>query len=179
MNSNRAVANEYTGYRVALTANYGKMAVPLKLDITTGDVITPKEIEYSYKLMMEDRCIPVLAYNLPTILAEKLETVISRGDLNTRPRDYYDVYILFKLYNGNIDQKILADAFRSTAEKRGSLNVVKHYHQIMNIVKKSPAMKNHWNNYRKDFDYAAEIEFENTCDTVVDIMDKISGGIWT
>ena len=70
------------------------MAVPLKLDITTGDKITPKEIEYEYKLMLEDRSISVLAYNLPTILAEKLETVISRGDQNTRPRDYYDICIL-------------------------------------------------------------------------------------
>ena len=87
-------SDEYSGYRVALTADYEKMAVPLKLDITTGDKITPREIEYSYKLMLEDRSISVLAYNLSTILAEKLETVISRGDQNTRPRDYYDAYIL-------------------------------------------------------------------------------------
>lgn len=86
--------DEYTGYRVALSADYEKMAVPLKLDITTGDKITPSEIEFSYKLMMEERSISVLAYNLSTILAEKLETIISRGDQNTRPRDYYDVFIL-------------------------------------------------------------------------------------
>ncbi|MFR2504905.1 MAG: nucleotidyl transferase AbiEii/AbiGii toxin family protein, partial [Coprobacillus cateniformis] len=85
--------DEYTGYRVALTADYSPMSVPLKLDITTGDKITPKEIEYKFKLLLEDRSISVLAYNLETVLAEKLETVISRGDQNTRPRDYYDVYI--------------------------------------------------------------------------------------
>ena len=78
-----------------------KMAVPLKLDITTGDKITPCEIEYEYKLMLEDRSIRVLAYNLATILAEKLETVVSRGDQNTRPRDYYDIYILTKLQSEN------------------------------------------------------------------------------
>lgn len=84
--------DEYTGYRVALTADFPPMAVPLKLDITTGDKITPREIQYDYKLMLEDRHIQVMAYNLATILAEKLETVISRSDQNTRPRDYYDVY---------------------------------------------------------------------------------------
>ena len=83
----------YAGYRVSLYANYPPMAVPLKLDITTGDKITPKEIEYQFKLLLEDRKISVFAYNLETIMAEKLETVISRGDQNTRLRDYYDIYI--------------------------------------------------------------------------------------
>lgn len=85
--------DEYTGYRISLSANYPPMAVPLKLDITTGDKITPKEIEYQFKLLLEDRNISVLAYNLETIMAEKLETVITRGDQNTRPRDYYDIYL--------------------------------------------------------------------------------------
>lgn len=71
--------DEYTGFRVALLANFSPMSVPLKLDITTGDIITPREIEYEYKLMLEDRSIKVFAYNMVTILAEKLETVISRG----------------------------------------------------------------------------------------------------
>ena len=97
--------DEYTGYRITLTANYPPMAVPLKLDITTGDKITPREIEYEYRLMVENRSIRVLAYNLATILAEKLETILSRGDQNTRPRDYYDVFILTKLQRENIDVK--------------------------------------------------------------------------
>ena len=113
--------DEYTGYRVALTANYEKMAVPLKLDITTGDKITPREIEYEYKLMLEDRSIHVLAYNLPTILAEKLETVISRGDQNTRPRDYYDIFILTKLQSGNIDLTTLKGAMWATTENAARL----------------------------------------------------------
>ena len=165
--------DEYIGYRVALTANYEKMAVPLKLDITTGDKITPGEIEYEYKLMLEDRSIRVLAYNLPTILAEKLETVISRGDQNTRSRDYYDIYILTKLQSGNIDLAILRDALRATTEKRGSFEVIKQYREIMQVVRNSPVMNRQWSNYRKDFDYAAEIEFEETCDAVIANMSKI------
>ena len=166
----------YTGYRVALTANYEKMAVPLKLDITTGDKITPKEIEYEYKLMLEDRSIRVLAYNLPTILAEKLETVITRGDQNTRPRDYYDIFILTKLQSENVDLALLKDALRATTEKRRSVEVIKHYSEIMQVVRNSPVMNRQWGDYRKDFDYAAEISFEETCDAIISIMDKINKG---
>ena len=166
--------DEYTGYRVALTENYEKMAVPLKLDITTGDKITPREIEYEYHLMLEDRSIRVLAYNLPTILAEKLETVISRGDQNTRPRDYYDIYILTKLLSANIDLDALRDAFRATTKKRGSGEVVKQYCEIMKVVRNSSVMNHQWDNYRKDFDYAAEIDFGETCDSVIRIMDRIT-----
>ena len=165
--------DEYTGYRVAMTANYEKMAVPLKLDITTGDKITPREIEYEYKLMLEDRSIRVLAYNLPTILAEKLETVISRGDQNTRPRDYYDIYILTKLLLGNIDLAALKNALQATTEKRGSVEVIKHYREIMQVVRNSPVMNRQWGDYRKNFDYASGIEFEETCDAVISIMGRI------
>ena len=117
--------DDYTGYRVAIVAIYHPMAVPLKLDITTGDKITPGEIEYKYKLLMEDRSINILAYNLETILAEKLETVISRGEQNTRPRDYYDVYILSKLRNSEINYNLLKVALKATSEKRGSFEVLK------------------------------------------------------
>ena len=167
--------DEYTGYRVALTANYEKMAAPLKLDITTGDKITPREIEYDYKLMLEERSIRVLAYNLPTILAEKLETVISRGDQNTRPRDYYDIYILTKLQSENIDFATLKDALRATTEKRNSVEVIMRYRGIMNVVRNSPVMTRQWDDYRKDFYYASAIEFEETCNAVIAIMDRLNG----
>ena len=165
--------DEYSGYRVALRADYGKMAVPLKLDITTGDKITPREIDYSYKLLMEDRSISILAYNLSTILAEKLETVVSRGDQNTRPRDFYDVFILTKLRAGSIDMADLNAALKATSEKRGTTELMKKYHEIMQVVKNSDVMKRQWNNYRKDFNYATGIEFEDTCDAVVTLMDRL------
>lgn len=166
--------DEYTGYRFALSANYEKMAVPLKLDITTGDKITPREIEYKYKLMLEARSISVMAYNLPTILAEKLETVISRGDQNTRPRDYYDIYILMKLQSGNIDLITLRDALRASTDKRGSVNIIKQYREIIQVIRNSPVMNRQWDDYRKTFDYADGIKFEDTCDAVIAIMDRIT-----
>lgn len=167
-------SDEYTGYRVSLSANYPPMAVPLKLDITTGDRITPKEIEYRFKLLLEDRSISVLAYNLETIMAEKLETVISRGDQNTRPRDYYDIYILAKLQYSNINLNRLKEALSATTEKRGSSIVVKDYRRIMNAIKNSEVMERQWNNYQKDFDYAIDIAFKDVCDVVVELMDKFS-----
>ena len=165
--------DEYTGYRVSLSANYPPMAVPLKLDITTGDKITPKEIEYQFKLLLEDRSISVLAYNLETIMAEKLETVISRGDQNTRPRDYYDIYILAKLQYSNIESNSLKAALNATAQKSGSLEVLKSYHKIMEVVRNSEIMQKQWKNYQKDFEYATDIIFEDVCDAVVQIMDEI------
>ncbi len=165
--------DEYTGYRVALSANFPPMAVPLKLDITTGDKITPREIEYQFKLLLEDRSISVLAYNLETIMAEKLETVISRGDQNTRPRDYYDVYILAKLQYANITPSALKVALEATAEKRGSTSVLKEYRSIMDAVKNSDIMQKQWKNYQKDFEYAEDISLEDTCDTVVNLIEEM------
>lgn len=166
-------SDAYTGYRVSLSANYPPMAVPLKLDITTGDKITPKEIEYQFKLLLENRSISVLAYNLETIMAEKLETVISRGDQNTRPRDYYDIYILAKLQYSNIEPNELRAALNATTEKRGSLAVVRNYHKIMDIVKSSEVMQSQWIHYQKDFEYAMDIKFEDACDVVVHLLDVI------
>lgn len=163
----------YTGYRVSMSANYPPMAVPLKLDITTGDKITPKEIEYQFKLLLEDRSISVLAYNLETIMAEKLETVISRGDQNTRPRDYYDIYILAKLQYANIEPGALKAALNATTEKRGSSAVVKEYRSIMDTVKNSEVMQRQWKNYQKDFEYATDIVFADVCDVVVELMNKL------
>lgn len=161
--------DEYTGYRVALTADFPPMAVPLKLDITTGDKITPREIQYDYKLMLEDRHIQVMAYNLATILAEKLETVISRSDQNTRPRDYYDVYILTKLQAENIDFPALGAALMATASKRGSDSILQDYRAIVEAVRNSEIMRRQWDNYRKDFDYASTISFDEVCDRGTDI----------
>lgn len=165
--------DEYSGYRVALTADYPPMAVPLKLDVTTGDKITPKEIEYSFKLLLEDRSISILAYNLETILAEKLETVISRSDQNTRPRDYYDIYVLMKLQSHNIDLPSLKEALDATCKKRGSAEIIKSYKQVMDQVKSSTVMQEQWTKYQQEFDYASDIPFEDTCDTIISVMESL------
>lgn len=167
--------DEYGGYRVALSANFPPMSVPLKLDITTGDKITPREITYEFKLLLEDRSIRVLAYNLETVLAEKLETIISRSDQNTRSRDFYDVYVLQKLQSHNIDIKLLREAIEATAKKRNTVQIIKNYKSTIEIIRDSSVMKQRWKSYQKDFDYAKDINFEDACDAVLLITNQCIG----
>ena len=149
------------------------MAVPLKIDITTGDKITPREMVYSFNLMFEERSINVLAYTVETILAEKLETIISRGDQNTRPRDFYDVYILNTLQKQNIDNKILKDAFAATVKKRGAEHIVSNYKEIIETVASSTVMNNQWTRYQKEFDYAKDINFKDICFMIKELLSSI------
>ena len=165
--------DEYTGYRISLTANYPPMAVPLKLDITTGDKITPREIIYEFKLLLEDRTIKILAYNLETIMAEKIETVITRGDQNTRPRDYYDIYVLHELQGKNIDYIYLKKAVQATAKNRNSIEIVKNYKEIILVIQGSDTMQKYWKDYQKDFEYAVDIEFNDTLKSLEEILELI------
>lgn len=111
---------EYPGIRVSMSTTFDGVVTPLKIDISTGDAITPREVRYSFKLMLEDRSIDIWAYNLETVLAEKLETIITRTTTNTRMRDFYDIYILEQLHGTTLNPKILHDALLATAHKRGS-----------------------------------------------------------
>ena len=165
--------DDYNGYRLHLSGNFPPMSVPLKLDVTTGDKMTPEEIQYDYKTMMDSKKISVLAYNLETILAEKLETILSRGDQTTRPRDYYDVYILWTLQYANINISHLSSALKATANKRGVLEIMKDYQNTMAIVLNSDFMQEQWRKYQRSFDYAKNIDFEKTCASVVDVMNKL------
>ena len=165
--------DDYTGYRVHLVGNFPPMAVPLKLDITTGDKITPKEIQYEYKTMVDEKSIFVLAYNLETVISEKLETILSRGDQTTRPRDYYDVYILWKLQQQNINLDHLKVALTTTANKRNSLGLMKQYQNTMSVVRGSGFMLEQWQKYQHSFDYAKEISLKETCDSVIEVMNRL------
>ena len=165
----------YPGLRVHLNANYPPLSVPLTVDVTTGDKITPKEIEYSFRLMFDERSISVLAYNLETILAEKLETVLSRNIANTRPRDFYDIHILYALSGFECDTAILRQAVDETVSKRGSQVILEQYGDIVESIRKDRQMRGFWERYQKDFNYAKDITFDDTCDSVMLIMDKIYG----
>lgn len=151
---------EYPGVRAAMTAYMDGVKVHLKVDISTGDVITPHAVEYSYKLMLEDRTICLLAYNLETVLAEKLETIISRTTTNTRMRDFYDVHILLKLYRDAVDPAVLSDALSATAEKRGSAALLSHTEKVLDDLQNSGDMAVLWENYRSKFNYAKSISWD-------------------
>lgn len=164
---------EYNGFRVSLAALYPPMAVPLKIDITTGDRITPGEVSFEYRLLLEPRSIPVLAYNLETLLAEKLETVITRGDQNTRPRDYYDIYIIYRLRWQDMDTKILKSALTVTCNNRGSSGVIMRYREIIDSVRGSEVMHTFWENYQSRFEYAQGVEFTEVCRVTREVLDTL------
>lgn len=165
--------DDYPGIRVSLKANYPPLSVPLTVDVTTGDVITPREVEYTFSLLFDNRNISILAYNIETVLAEKIETVLSRGVANTRPRDYYDIHILYRLRENECNSNILRQALERTTEKRGSRNVFDRYPEIIKEILASEHMRNFWKKYQKDFDYANDISFEETCGTIDEIMKSL------
>lgn len=164
---------DYGGVRASMTASIDTMQTPLKLDISTGDRITPREIEYQFKLMFEDRSISVLAYNLETVLAEKLETVLTRGTANTRLRDFYDIYILQNDCTQAIDKATLSKAFRSTCAHRNSQTVVQNGSKTLLAVKESLHMQNLWNAYQQKFSYAKEISWLTIMRSVEDLCRDI------
>lgn len=165
--------DDYFGFRVSLIAGIGTMKIPLKIDITTGDKIIPSEISYEYPLMFENRSIKIKAYNLETILSEKIETIISRGNQNTRMRDFYDVYILLKLKSKNIDYNILRLAIEETSQKRDSLNLLLKYKEIISNIGNNNEMLVRWENYRNSFNYARTIDFTEICRFLTEILEKI------
>ena len=166
--------DDYPGSRVALKANYENISVPLSVDVTTGDIITPSEIQYSYNLTFEDRTIKILAYNVETILAEKIETVLSRNIANTRIRDFYDIHILYSLRETECSIDTLKQALKWTAEKRGSIKILENYADIIKELRNNQQLQNFWQRYQKNFDYAKDISFQETCASILNIMDKIS-----
>ena len=150
---------EYPGIRVSMTTTFDGVVTPLKIDISTGDAITPREVRYSFKLMLEDRSIDIWAYNLETVLAEKLETIITRTTTNTRMRDFYDIYILDQLHGNTLNRQTLYDALLATAKKRGTERHLAEAVDVLNEVESSPVMQKLWESYRRKFSYAANLEW--------------------
>ena len=150
---------EYPGIRVSMTTTFDGVVTPLKIDISTGDAITPREVRYSFKLMLEDRSIDIWAYNLETVLAEKLETIITRTTTNTRMRDFYDIYILDQLHGNTLNRQTLYDALLATAKKRGTERHLAEAVDVLNEVESSLVMQKLWESYRRKFSYAADLEW--------------------
>ena len=151
---------EYPGIRVSMSTTFDGVVTPLKIDISTGDAITPREVRYSFKLMLEDRSIDIWAYNLETVLAEKLETIITRTTTNTRMRDFYDIYILEQLHGTTLNPKILHDALLATAHKRGSEKYLNQAEEVFDEVENDSVMQKLWEAYRKKFSYASDLEWD-------------------
>ena len=164
---------EYPGIRVTMNANVGRLITPLKIDISTGDVITPRAIEFNYDLLLEDRSISLWSYNLETILAEKLQTVLARGILNTRMRDFYDIRMLLDTYEDKVNKAVLKDAFAATCKKRGTDHLQEQAEEIIKIIEADEQLRVLWRAYQKKYSYAAEIDYVSVISGVRKLMDWI------
>ena len=162
---------DYPGVRVSLETKFDGVITPLKIDISTGDIITPREIKYNFNLMFENRTIEVWAYNLETVLAEKLETVISRNVTNTRMRDFYDIYILQKLHGEQLKKQVLWNALVATAKKRGTLDLIEaeDVREIFDEIESSPVMETLWKTYQKNYSYAANVSWHIIMEFIRDL----------
>ena len=159
----------YGGYRVKMEAVFEQIVTPLSIDVSTGDVITPEPVEYEMGGLMDETVrFSLWGYSIETVLAEKVETILSRAILNTRPRDYYDVYILS--FRGNYDRVLFRKALRATAEHRGSWNTIENYNPILDELRGSEDLRRQWEKYRREFYYAREITFEETVGAVETIL---------
>ena len=143
-------------------------------NLSADDVITPKEVNYEYKLMFEERSIPLLAYNLETVLAEKMETIISRGTLNTRMRDYYDLMILNVVKSDAINYADLAKALEATSRKRNSYELLSAPKHILEQIKSDAGLMEQWGIYQRKYDYATDYHWEDIVKNVEQLFEKIS-----
>lgn len=167
---------DYPGVRVSMETKFDGVITPLKIDISTGDIITPREIKYKFNLMLEDRTIEVWAYNLETVLAEKLETVISRNVTNTRMRDFYDIYILQKLYGEQLSKDVLRDALVATAKKRETLEQIEteDIDEVFDEIQSSSVMENLWKAYQRNYSYSADIPWHTIMKSIRTLYEIIS-----
>lgn len=168
--------DDYGGYRITFEARYNnEMPVIMKIDITTGDKITYKEIEYSFTLMLEDRKIQIWSYNVETIIAEKFEAIIKRGVLSTRIRDYYDVYMLINTQRKIIDNKTLKDAITLTAQHRETNEIIKDWKKVVDKIANDSKMQQQWKKYQKDNFYAEGIEYNDLINAINKVGEIFEG----
>jgi predicted nucleotidyltransferase component of viral defense system len=162
--------DEYGGYRTAILAKFESIHTPLKIDITTGDEITPNAIRYAFPSSFESKMIEVWAYNIETILAEKVETIFRRSVLNTRPRDFYDVFIITKTQHQAINKNIFLSALNATCEKRRSLGALQDKDRILLSIQSDRIMRQRWDRYCKENHYANGIDFDTVIDALINLV---------
>lgn len=164
---------EYPGIRLSFKVYMDKIVDSLKMDITTGDTITPKEITYGYKLLLEDKTINLCSYPIETIIAEKIESILSKNILGTRMRDFYDIYMLENLFRDRIDKKNQKQALLNTCAKRNTENILNNPNEIIADIENDWGQQNLWKNYASKNTYVGKISFEDTIKSIKSILKMI------
>ena len=152
----------YEDFCASISCIFGKINANLNIDITTGDVITPREMNYSYSRILEEGTIPIMTYTIETILAEKFETISSRNITTTRARDFYDLYMIYSIYKDKIDKDVLSKAIERTSKYRGSFETALQYREIVELFRESEIPKELWKKYTQNNPYAKDVDFLDT-----------------
>lgn len=165
--------NEYGGYSFKIIGKVFNLKIIFHIDISTGDLITPKAIEYEYKTLLEDNIINLYTYNSETIIAEKLQTILVRSVANSRMKDFYDLYYFSTNKWKEIDKKTLSDAINVTFKHRNSLNELNNYESIINEISKSSLIKERWTSYQNRFSYAQNVSFDSVTDSINKVYREV------
>ena len=166
--------NEYGGNKYHIVGKLQSLKVNLEIDISTGDKVTPRELKYKYPLIFEERTIMISSYNIETILAEKIETVLRRGVFNSRMKDFYDIYYFLTKLRKEIDINILKDAVDNTFTKRDSFEYLNDYEQIIDSIIGNERLEKLWNIYSNKYKYANDIDINEILNLLKDIIKELN-----
>lgn len=170
--------DEYGGNKYHITGRINNTKVNLEIDISTGDKVTPKELKFKYPLLFENRSILINSYNIETILAEKIETVLRRGKYNSRMKDYYDIYLFLTKLKNDIDINILKEAINSTFTKRNSFEYLKDYDVIIDSIINNERIEKLWSIYSNKYKYAKCININEILNLLKKIIKNLNLIIW-
>ena len=163
--------DEYGGFRLNILSKLGNNKTYIAVELTTGDVITPREMKYNYNCIFEDKKIPIMSYTLETILAEKFQTIVTRGLLNTRLKDFYDVYILINTKIDDLNRSNLAKAIKNTFKRRETNFDLEQFNEVINSLKDDNTMNNLWNEYVFKNSYAKNVKFIDTINALKEVIE--------
>jgi len=163
--------HDYPGIRFMLEASLDRMRQAIKIDISTGDIITPGAVEYSYNLMFEERAISLWTYNLETLLAEKLETIMARGTANTRMRDFYDIHVISN--QESFDRDVLKKAFLATSDTRNTTIQIPDFRDILSTVESDETMKKQWESFKEDSFFVGDLSWEEVMASVKALAETV------
>ena len=158
--------DDYGGLRAHIRSRFGRMDTPMKIDLTTGDAITPGVIEYPFPMMFDEGLLRVMSYPLATCVAEKYEALVKRGSLTTRARDLYDIYRFVELYGDSLDWGSVSEAIGKTAEHRGSIELMGDFSRVCNEMLASTAIQDMWVKYVRENSFAVSISLEETLNAI-------------
>lgn len=171
--------DEYGGYRINVFGEFDNLKTHFFIEITTGDLITPREIRYKYNSIFGDKRINIMAYTIETIVAEKFESIISKNITTTRAKDFYDIYIIMNNYINDLNKNTLIKAIERTFKHRNTNYDIKYIYEVFEVIKDSVILKELFNNYSKKLNYAKNVKYSDTINAIQEIINIMGSELVT